>query len=98
MDFSWTANPEPVTGYKLYYKTGPDGSAPYDGTGLSEGDSPIDIGKVTAFSVIGLSESQTYHFALTAISDLGESNYTAPVTYLPTAMASPVINIMSQKN
>lgn len=98
VDFSWTANAEPVTGYKLYYKTGPDGTPPYDGTGLAAGDSPIAIGKVTAYAVSGLSPSNTYHFVITAINESDESNFTAPVSYQATSMASPVIEIMSQKN
>ena len=96
VDFSWTANPEPITGYKLYYKIGPDSGPPYDGTGLPEGDSPIFVGKVTAFAVTGLSPSETYHFALTSINDSEESNFTAPVSYMPISMPSPIINIMSQ--
>ena len=96
VDFSWTANPEPITGYKLYYKTGPDSDPPYDGRGLPEGNSPILVGKITAFAVTGLSPSETYHFTLTALNGSDESNFTAPVSYYPISMPSPIINIMSQ--
>ena len=98
VDFSWTANPEPVTGYKLYYKTGLNSGPPYDGTGLPEGNSPISVGNVTAFTVTNLSPSQTYHFALQAVVGDNESGLTAPISYQPIAMGSPTIEIMSQVN
>jgi len=41
VDFTWNPNPDPVTGYKLYYKTGDTPDAPFTGTGLEQGDSPI---------------------------------------------------------
>jgi len=79
--FSWTANPEPLTGYMLYYKTGTSGE-PYDGTGLTVGDpatpvnSPIPVDKtVTTYTVSGLSADVTYYFALTAINGEEESDY-----------------------
>ncbi|HEB69077.1 MAG TPA: hypothetical protein ENI88_05585, partial [Desulfobulbus sp.] len=37
--FTWTANTDTVDGYRLYYKTGTIGGAPYDGTGATEGNS-----------------------------------------------------------
>ncbi len=94
LSFSWTANPEPVTGYKIYYKTGTNSSPPYNGTGLIEGASPITVGKVTDFTVTGRDTNETYHFVLTAYNDQGESNYTAVVTVQPLDGTAPVINII----
>jgi hypothetical protein len=49
----WSASTEPdVTGYRVWY--GPAGGPPFDGTGASEGASPIDVGNVTTFSLRGL--------------------------------------------
>ena len=97
IDFLWTANPEPVTSYNLYYKTDSNSDVPYDGTGANEGDSPIPVGKVTSFTVTGLSPNETYYFVLTAVNDTEESEFTSPpATYEPILMSSPTITIMSQ--
>lgn len=83
VSFVWTANPEPVIGYKLYYKGGADSAAPYAGTGLTEGNAPIVIGNVTSYTVTGLSPSETYHFVLTAYNESEESGYSAVVSVEP---------------
>ena len=86
--FTWTANPEPVEGYKLYYKK--DGAAvpPFDGTGATAGAAPIDVGKVTTYTITGLDDNATYHFALTAYSGSEESGSSAIVTVNPTAAST----------
>ncbi len=94
--FTWTANPEPLTGYKLYYKTGTESSPPYDGTGLIEGDSPILLEKVTTTTVTGLSTNETYQFTLVAYNDAGDSSYSTVVPIQPATLPSPTIDIMSQ--
>ena len=94
--FTWTANSEPLTGYKLYYKIGTVNGPPYDGTDLTEGVSPILLGKVTTTTVTGLSPNESYQFALTAYNDTEESGYSTVSTILPLSFPSPTINIMSQ--
>ncbi len=97
VSFSWTANTsEPLTGYKIYYKTGTDNTPPYEGTGLTEGDSPIVIGKVAGTTITGLSESETYQFTIIAYNDTGNSDYSIVIPIGPAVMPAPVINIMSQ--
>ena len=60
----WEAvNEEDVAGYLIYYGTGPGN---YLGTGASEGDSPIDVGKVTNFTVLGLKNRMLYSFVVVA--------------------------------
>jgi len=56
----------------LYYKAGADGPA-YDGTEANEGESPIDVGLSTTFTLTGLDETETYFFTLTAYNDDAES-------------------------
>jgi hypothetical protein len=77
---AWDPNSEPdLAGYRVYYKTGYSG-APYDGTGAIEGDSPIDVGNVTEFTVHGLTNGVTYFFVVTARDTEGlESDYSNEV-------------------
>ncbi len=91
VSFQWTANLEPFTGYKLYYKTGTSNAPPYEGTGIAEGASPILIDKVTTYTVTGLSTEETYHFLLTAYGENEESEYSAIVLITPTSSPSPTI-------
>lgn len=89
--FEWTANQEPLTGYKLYYKTGENSAPPYAGVGIYEGNSPILVENRTAYTVTGLSDYETYHFVLTAFNAAGESGYSAIVTVSPILQTSPII-------
>ena len=81
--FTWTANPEPVEGYKLYYKKDGAAAPPFDGTGATAGAAPINVGKVTTYTISGLDDNAIYHFALTAYSGSEESGYTDIVTVNP---------------
>lgn len=92
VSFVWNANPEPVTGYKLYYKVGADAATPYQGTGLGEGDAPIVVGNVTTYTVTGLSPNETYQFVLTAYTGTEESAYSEVVSVQPGA-APKIIKI-----
>ncbi|WP_136799923.1 MULTISPECIES: fibronectin type III domain-containing protein [Desulfosediminicola] len=93
--FQWTAVPEPLTGYRLYYNSGGTGGPPWVGTELSQGASPILVGKVTSYTVTGLLEDETYHFVLTAFNENGESGQSAMVTVSPQD-APVIINITVQ--
>lgn len=90
--FTWTANAEPVDGYKLYYKVG-DGNPPFDGIGALEGDSPIAIGKITAFTLRGLPTTGVYYFAVTAYHGNEESAYSTIITHLP----PPLVTIVTPR-
>jgi parallel beta-helix repeat protein len=73
---SWDAHPSFTTGwgYKVYYDT--DSSLPpYEGTGLNEGDSPIDVGDDTSYTLTGLDPSQDYYFAVTAYDNEGHESW-----------------------
>jgi len=78
VSFVWTANPETVDGYRIYYKTGTSG-APYDGSGSTDGASPVVTGNVTSFTLHGLSDTETYYFALTAYLGAEESDYSTEI-------------------
>lgn len=94
--FSWVANPEPLIGYKLYYKIGNDKNPPYDGTGLAAGNSPIIIDKKTSYELIGLDDNKTYQFTITAY-DVGESDFSTVLTVPADSSTWPtIINISVQ--
>jgi chitodextrinase len=87
--FSWSANPDPVEGYRLYLKRGGEAGPPYDGTNALKGPSPINIGKVTTFTISGLEDNTTYHFALTAYNGNDESGLSQNITVFPEDNSSP---------
>ena len=74
----WDANTESdLAGYKVYYGTEsryPSNPYPYNGTGATEGDSPIDVGNVTEFP-LHLPDGQAYLFAVTAYDTEGFESY-----------------------
>jgi len=78
----WDPNTAPdLAGYKIYYKTESSG-APYNGTGVTEGDSPIDVGNQTEFTLHSLTDDVTYFFVATAYDTEGlESDYSEELLY-----------------
>ena len=72
---TWT-NPSDNQGTKIYYSTSPrfDRFYNYDGTGLSEGDSPITISNPSQTSItLHNLDNQGYFFALRSYNNHGES-------------------------
>lgn len=67
-----------LLGYMLHYKAGAPGP-PYNGTEANEGESPIDVGLSTTFTITGLYEAETYYFNLTAYNEDAESGYSNEV-------------------
>ena len=61
------------TNYFIYYDDNPE--PPYLGTGLPQGNSPIEIGNQTTFELLGLQECNTYYIAVKASNDIGTSDY-----------------------
>ena len=77
---AWDANTEPnLAGYMIYYDTDSSGE-PYDGTEAMEGESPIDVGNVTEFTLSDLPDGIVHFFAVTAYNDENlESGYSNEV-------------------
>lgn len=63
---SWDTPPSFTTGWghKVYYDTD-SASPPYEGAGLNEGDSPIDVGDETSSTLTSLDPCRDYYFAVT---------------------------------
>ncbi len=86
---SWDAIPSTTTGYgyKIYYKVGNSGP-PYNGAGLTQGNSPINVGNVTQFT-LSKGGGSVYYFTVTAFDTLGHESWysnevnTAVKVYLP---------------
>ena len=85
----WSANNEPgLAGYKIYYKT-ESKTPPYDGTGLTEGNSPIDVPLKSLknpaspeYTLHGLNKDKTYFFTITAYNKSGsESGFSEVIVY-----------------
>ena len=93
VSLEWDANTEPdLAGYKIYYDT--DSGEPYEGTGASQGSSPITvpIGDLTdsdnpEYTLTGLTDGVTYFFVVTAYdtedleSDYSNEVFTPTVTF-----------------
>jgi hypothetical protein len=72
----------------VYYKTGSSGT-PYDGTGIDQGDSGINISLDNlatpdnpSFSLTGLQDNEFYYLVVTAVDSSGnESGYSNEAMY-----------------
>jgi len=93
---AWAANSEPdLAAYYIHYKTGTSG-APYNGTGVYEGDSPIKVPleylsnpAYPEYTLHGLSDTQTTFIVLTAYNTEGhESSYSNEVSYQPLTVST----------
>ena len=74
VNLSWAANAETdIAGYKVYYDTASGSS--YEGKGAKEGDSPIDVGNTTNFSLSDLQAGIDYYFTVTAYDKDGNESW-----------------------
>ncbi|MFC1475995.1 hypothetical protein ACFLQW_03235 [Candidatus Zixiibacteriota bacterium] len=77
------------TSFMVHYGTTP--GPPYDGTGLPQGDSPIDVGEATSLVLDSLNKDVRHYFAVTAINEEGESDYSNQVS-----IGGPAIPTLSE--
>lgn len=95
VELEWDPSITPdVTGYKVYYKMGSSG-APYDGTGATGGDSPIDVGNVTTYTLHNLIDGTTYFVVTAYDAKDNESDYSNEVSdTLDTEAPAPPQNLL----
>jgi hypothetical protein len=90
---TWIAHSSFTTGwgYKIYYDSDSP-YPPYQGLGLSQGNSAIDVGNLTQITLTGLAPDKDYYFTVTAYDNQGHeswySNYVSDryMVYLPLVM------------
>ena len=83
--FSWTANSEPVSGYKIHYGTSSRNYTFEFDVGLPEAVNGSIVAKVE-----GLQNGITYYFAATAYSTTEVSDYSVEVVYtVPGSTTTP---------
>jgi hypothetical protein len=70
LHFTWSASPEPVTGYKVYC-----------GYESRKYLTSIDVGKITDAKIIVMERGRTYYFAATAYEGSDESDFSNEVVY-----------------
>ncbi len=56
------------TEYYIYYDVNP--GPPYQGTGLVQGDSPINVGELLTYQLEGLEQCTKYYFSVKAKNEL----------------------------
>ena len=89
----WSPNQErDLAGYKVYYNA--DSSTfPLNGTGASEGSSPIDVRNNPTATLTGLKAGHTYYFAVTAYNTSGkESAFSNVISKNILDTTPPIIN------
>ncbi len=62
----WEPSPSAPDGYRIYYQSAPYTPAQWNGTGATQGNSPIDVGNVLTYALTGLTDGVWYWFTATA--------------------------------
>jgi hypothetical protein len=89
---SWEPLPSHTTGwgYKVYYDIDSQ-LPPYKGTGLNEGNSPIDVGELTSFTLTGLDNTKVYCFTVTSYDNAGRESWYSKVVCNYNHVYMPII-------
>ncbi|PCH92893.1 MAG: hypothetical protein COB85_07705 [Bacteroidetes bacterium] len=68
-----------ASSYEIYYGTS---SGVYTGTGITQGNSPINTGTATSITLTGLTSGQLYYFAVKGVNTEGSSGFSDEVDNL----------------
>jgi|GEM_PF-1872418 len=81
---SWTKPSVPdINHFKVYYDTDSP-NPPYNGTGATDGPSPINVGNVDSYILSGLTNGVTYYIAITCVDNTNlESSYSTVISTTP---------------
>lgn len=85
-----------LAGYKVYYQANSQ-NLPFAGTGATEGSAPIDVGKVTTFTVDGLDPNANFYFAVTAYNSTGTESVYSNIIEIKESVP-PAVSIISPAN
>lgn len=98
---SWDPSPTSgISGYKIYYAAG-SSTAPLDGTGATEGSSPLDVGNVLTFTVNGLPDGEDHYFAVAAFDASDNESTYSNIVHSPVVVGEnnpPVLAAIGNKS
>ena len=91
---AWDPSPDAdLAGYRIYYQAN-SSAIPFQGSGATEGNAPVDKGKSTTASISGLNPANSYFFAVTAYNSAGAESVYSNIVQIPETLA-PSVSITS---
>jgi hypothetical protein len=97
VSLQWDPETDPsVVGYNVYYQAD-SYTQPFNGTGATNGASPINVQNQTSATINGLDPSHAYYFAVTAYNASGVESSYSNIAILP-ELVPPTISLNSPAN
>ena len=85
---AWSASTDPnVVGYKVYYRAD-SADLPFNGTGATEGNSPIDVGSSLSVTLSNLPDNQVQYIGVAAYDAYGNESPLSNIVSSPAVVAS----------
>lgn len=82
-----------LSGYKVYYQTD-SSTQPFQGTGATQGATPVDIHNQTTATISGLDPAHAYYFAVTAYDTAGVESSYSNIVSVP-ELVPPTVSLTS---
>ena len=97
VSLQWDPETDPnVTGYKVYYQAD-SSTQPLNGTGATNGASPVDVQNLTSATISGLDPNHAYYFAVTAYNASGVESPYSNLVAIPESVP-PTVSLTSPAN